>query len=253
MEKNKTKRIFSFVGFFVSLAIFALALSVFILSFTSKSQNRPVELFGYSFAVVVTDSMEPEIKVGDMIIIKSCDIRDIKVGDNAVYIGQSGNFAGKSIVHKVIDVGADENGVWLQTQGIANKLPDPDLVRESFFIGVEKSHSAALGAFISFLRKPLNWLYIIIIIVVLPFAVRQIIYIIKRIRRGKGEEASDGSSDTPEAVADKGASSPDGTFDSTQNGVSDCALNGAQSELTDGAKKADESEADNLKNGENEP
>ena len=178
MEKPNKKQIFSLLSFVLSVAIFALALYVFITSVSARSKNGQAEIFGYSFAIVATNSMAPEIKAGDLIIVKSCSIADIKEGDNAVFLGLSGTFKDKRVVHRVVGVyeGVNEIGdesIYLETWGISNPKHDDDYVYASNFIGREIFHSTLLGSIMSFLRVPTNWFYLIIIGGVIYFAVKQ--------------------------------------------------------------------------------
>lgn len=197
MAKSKTKKILSIVSVVISAIIFLFAISVFILTLQARSKNRPVELFGYSFAIVVTDSMEPEIMVGDLITVRICDIDDVKVGDNVVFLGVNGEYKDKFIVHKVIEVYEENGETKLHTKGVNKKNlgADPDPVTSDNFIGQELSNSAALGAIVTFLKQPLNWLYIAVILIVIFVIVTRIIRIVKYVKLHKhGEEPpSDGS------------------------------------------------------------
>lgn len=194
MEKTSKKKVLSWINFIVSAAIFAFALSVFIISFTARSQNRQAEIFGFSFAVVVTDSMYPEIKVGDMIIVKSCDITEIEEGENAVFIGLSGEYEGKYIVHKVIgiyddiDETGEKTGICLETQGINNPCSDDDYVYADNFVGREIFHSALLGSVMTFLQDPLNWMYVFVIVLAISFGMKHVIKIVKLIKNRNKEE-----------------------------------------------------------------
>lgn len=193
MAKTTKKKVLSWISLILSAAIFAFALAVFITVIRARSKDSRAEFFGYSFAVVATDSMYPEIKAGDMIIVKSCDITEIEEGQNAVFIGLSGEYEGKSIVHRVVgiydvldDSGA-KTGVCLQTWGINNgsidnPLYDDDYVYASNFIGREVFHSTALGRVITFLQNPLNWIYLLVFVLAISFAVTQGIKIIKLIK-----------------------------------------------------------------------
>ena len=196
MEKSKKKRVISLISFCLSLFIFAFALTVFIVTLNARAKNRPAELFGYSFAIVLTGSMYPEIKVGEMIVVKSCDIGEIAVGENAVFIGVDGDFKDKCIVHKVVEVQSVADisggqGVQLITKGVNNSEADFEPVTASNFIGKEVYHSAALGAILSFLQTPANWLYIIVLIIVAVVIVCSIKRIVRYAKNSKNKEEED--------------------------------------------------------------
>ena len=201
MGTTNRKKIYSAISFALSLLIFAFALGVFISALQARSQNRPVALFGYSFAVVVSGSMYPEIDVGELIIIRSCGIADITVGENAVFIGLEGEFKDKCIVHKVIEIGEEGGETRLVTKGVNNPVADDLPVTSSNFIGKEVYHSAVLGAIMVFLQNPINWLYLLVIVAAVAVLIRQAIKIIKYAKSKKDlPTAGSGSADSTEGA-----------------------------------------------------
>ena len=95
--KNKKKKILSAVSFTLAAVIFLLALYVFFVSLDAKSKNKPVEFFGRSFVIVLTDSMTPEIGVGELVVIESTGIESVQVGQNAVFVCRSGLLKGLNV------------------------------------------------------------------------------------------------------------------------------------------------------------
>jgi len=69
----------------------------------------------YPIAAVSSNSMEPVLEKGDLILIKGARKGDIKIGDIIVYKGENG-----FIIHRVIKI-QEEN---LITKGDANIYPD---------------------------------------------------------------------------------------------------------------------------------
>lgn len=193
MEKTTKKRVLSWINFILSAAIFALALYVFITSVSARSHNDRAEIFGYSFAIVATGSMYPEIKVGDLIIVKSCDITEIAEGQNAVFIGLSGEFKDKSIVHKVIAIepSSDGTGIQLRTQGVNNDFEDDDPVTAANFIGREIFHSTVLGVIVTFLQNPLNWVYLLVFVLAISFVVMQSVKVARIIKNKNKKETTE--------------------------------------------------------------
>ena len=189
MEKKVKNKILSRLSFLVTALIFVLALTVTIISLTARAQNRQAEFFGYSFAVVVTDSMAPQIRAGDLIIVKSCEITDMEVGQNAVFVGLANSeFEGKNIVHRVVGIhdlfaeSGEKTGICLETKGINNPFNDEDYVEASNFIGREIFHSTFLGTIMVFLKNPLNWLFVIVLLVAVSIGVKQGVKIIRLVR-----------------------------------------------------------------------
>ncbi len=85
---------------------------------------------GISPLIVLTESMDPTIKAGDIIFVKSVDPEDIRDGDVISFFDPAGN--GTSVVtHRVERIGRDVNGnvVEFWTKGdnnnTADRLPVP--------------------------------------------------------------------------------------------------------------------------------
>lgn len=105
--------------------IIAVLVASVIISVIARFNGTVPSVFGYSVYRVSSGSMEPELKIGDVILGKSVDNPEsIKVGDIVTYKG-SGELTGMFITHKVIVAPHEENGeLMLQTKGIANEVAD---------------------------------------------------------------------------------------------------------------------------------
>ncbi len=109
------------------------------------------------------------IEVGDLILVKSTDVNDIKVGDVISFMENS-----SVVTHRVIKVN-EENGRSFVTKGDANNSEDTgDPVPADKVVGVFSSRIPALGDFIYFLQQPLG-MAIFIGVPVLTFLVYDII------------------------------------------------------------------------------
>ncbi len=75
---------------------------------------------------VVSNSMDPTIKKGDLVVVKGIPPGDIAVGDIIVYHNP---LQGVAVVHRVIDIRSDEDGLVFYTKGDnnrTNRLSDQD-------------------------------------------------------------------------------------------------------------------------------
>lgn len=92
--------------------VIILLLLFIIVGFFNK--NKPTSIFGYYLFTVKTGSMQPELKVGDNIIVKksnSYSIGDIiTYKDNDIYV-----------THRIVNI----EGNQIFTKGDANNLVDP--------------------------------------------------------------------------------------------------------------------------------
>lgn len=196
-NKSKAKRIISIICTVISALIFIFVALLIINMVVCRVQNRPVSFFGYSISVVQTDSMEPEIMTGDLIIFKQVDFSTLNVGDTIVFKADD-NFkdgAGKSlegytIVHKIMEVTDDG----LVTKGVNNFGNDGGLRTANDVYGLCIANSAFWGKIFKFLGE--YGILIIIFIVAVPIIVTQIIKLVKYSKEKNDEGAAGGTGDT---------------------------------------------------------
>ena len=116
-----------FVAIFIILFLLVVALQRF--------SNNKISFLSFRMFTVVSGSMDPKYKIGDVLIAKEIDPSKIKIGDAISYLGKQGTLAGKVVTHEVINIEQDEDGKYIfHTQGIANDAPDP-IVYESQVYG----------------------------------------------------------------------------------------------------------------------
>ena len=85
--------------------------------------------------IVLTDSMYPDIKSGDIIICKEADAASIVVGDDISFFDPAGN--GSSIVtHRVIEIIQENGNISFRTKGINNNTEDRVLVAAEKLVGI---------------------------------------------------------------------------------------------------------------------
>ena len=170
---KKFKNIFSVI---ILLVTFVL---VIMLVFTRINGKTP-ELFGYQILRVSSSSMVPRLEVGDIILSQRVDdVTALKQGDVITYKGEFGNYAGKSITHEVIvEPFQSEGTYYLQTKGIANDYPDPE-IREDQIIGKMISTIPIFSAVYNFFMTPWGLIAILGFLAVLfineIFALRQLV------------------------------------------------------------------------------
>ena len=79
-----------------------------------------VSVFGFNFFIVTSGSMQPEIAVGDLIIVAPSN--EYNIGDIVTY-----ETSGAYVTHRIVEM----NSVEIITQGDANKTPDPPVARSA--------------------------------------------------------------------------------------------------------------------------
>lgn len=192
---NKLKKVISITSYALSILIFVTALYIGIVSTVARSRGEQPSVFGYSFSIVVTDSMQGEIEVGELIIYNRTKIGGIEEGDNIVFVARSGAVAGQSVVHKVNKIGVDEQGIFLETKGVNNDLPDEEYVRADNLLGIVVHHSAFLGLIVSFFSNIVNVIILFVVLIAVFVAIKQIVKIVRLIMEKPAEEDENLQSD----------------------------------------------------------
>lgn len=138
--KSKIKKMCN-VMFYLILIFLILSVTISIVG-KGKSSSK---FLGFRTFVILTGSMEPAIKPGDMIITRNVSTDSIKEKDIVTYQLDS-NF----VTHRVIEA---KDGGFI-TKGDNNNVEDSEVVKKSQVIGVKVALIPKLGFFISFISRP---------------------------------------------------------------------------------------------------
>lgn len=120
-KMHKALTIVGIVLCVILVPILIINCTLIIKSFINKDEVPSIG--GTMPLIVLTDSMYPDIKSGDIIICKEIDAEDIEVGDVISFYDPAGN--GTSVVtHKVIDIINDDGQLSFRTRGTNNNTDD---------------------------------------------------------------------------------------------------------------------------------
>lgn len=115
----------------VKNTIFAVVLASLVIlllfTITARINGETPTLFGFTIYRVSSGSMEPFLKVGDIILTKNCDPMELKEGDVITFNGTSGELEGKRVTHRVVKkpyYNDTEDGYYLVTKGDDNPVDD---------------------------------------------------------------------------------------------------------------------------------
>jgi len=153
-----------------SVFIYLLAVGIIVAALLFAASNSPNKsLFGYRYYTVLTPSMEPAYKVGDMVFVKIENADVINVGDVITFNPSSDG--GAYLTHRVTEKIEDYEGsgvTCFRTKGDANDSEDTFLIDEGRVIGRVKLGIPKLGYVVRFAQ--LRWYFIVpLIILVLVF------------------------------------------------------------------------------------
>jgi signal peptidase len=127
---------------------------VIILLMTAAALTFLAPRFGWSVDAVFSGSMEPELKVGAVVITRPVDAEEIKAGDIITFYSP---LSDQLTSHRVI---AAEGGssFHFQTKGDANEDTDPFILPAENVVGKVCFHIPYFGYLAQFVKTPLGFL-----------------------------------------------------------------------------------------------
>ena len=148
------RKVFHWIGNIV-LAVLLILVMLVVGSKLTKSDD----VLGFTPLKVLTGSMEPAIKVGDLIIIKDTDKSNIEEGDIITYKTTTNAF----VTHRVIEIIDEDGNTMFRTKGDANNIEDKDLVGEEAIAGKYLFRLPAFGYLSDFMSKPLGFILLFVL------------------------------------------------------------------------------------------
>ena len=159
--RHKTFTIIGTVLCIVLIPILIINVTLIVKSYTNEDDVPSIG--GYFPLIVLTDSMYPEIKSGDLILCNKVEAQDIADGDVISFYDPMGN--GTSVVtHRVLEI-VNENGeISFRTKGDNNNAEDQMPVPAESLIGIYQSRIPVVGNIAMFMQTTTG----LIVCVVLP-------------------------------------------------------------------------------------
>lgn len=175
--KNKKKSNINIIG--VIIIIIFLPLLIVNTTLIIKSYIHPElapDFLGYKPFIVLSGSMEPTIKTGDIVIIKKCNPDELKKDDIIAFR------SGKSVItHRITGISEEDGEKVLITKGDNNNTEDRLAVKLQNVEGIYKFRIAKLGNFAVFLQTTTG----AVIFISIPFILLIITDIIQRKKDSK--------------------------------------------------------------------
>ena len=113
--------------------------------------------------IVLTDSMYPDIKSGDIIFAKKTDANSIEVGDDISFFDPAGN--GTSIVtHRVTEIIEEDGKLSFRTKGINNNTEDRVTVPAEKLVGEYTGIRIALAGNVALFMQTIPGLLICVVV-----------------------------------------------------------------------------------------
>ena len=161
IKENKTLNIILKTIKYIFVVMFILFVLMVCLQ---RFSNNRISVFNFRLFTVISGSMEPKYKIGDVLVAVETDPSEIKVGDAISYLGAKGSFKDKVITHEVVDIEQTKAGKYrFHAKGLANAIEDP-VVDESQLYGVVKYKVKTLSLIYRVVGTPVG----IFVFVILP-------------------------------------------------------------------------------------
>lgn len=176
-------KIFKKIASVISAIIFVVCLLLLAVVFiTPKGENgsKVVNIAGYSVMTVVSPSMEPEYKIGDIVIIKKTNVSELAKGDVITFSSLDPDLQGGAVTHRINNIIEEKGRIKFETKGDANKIVDSDLVTEDRIYGKVQFKIPSLGKAVNFFQTSKVAFFLVIILpmlVIMAFEVKDIIFI----------------------------------------------------------------------------
>lgn len=137
-------------------AIALILASVFVLlTVVMTPAGQVPRVLGFSILRVMTGSMEPEIPVNAMLLVRQTDPGEIVPGDVITFFSPDPSLDGAPVTHRVQRVMEQNGETYFITKGDANTLEDLEPVNAERLVGKVIFTSGSLGVLIGLLSNPL--------------------------------------------------------------------------------------------------
>ncbi len=169
MEENKDikrKKTFKLILkilniiFLTIVSIFLICLMFYVIS--GKIANKKGTNPPFSFYTIISSSMEPSIKVYDVVLVKKTNVNKLKVGDIITFYSTNTYFGDTPITHRITKIDKT-NGLEFVVKGDNNQREDNDKVNSKNVIGKTILIIPSLGKLQFFLASQKGFVFAIII------------------------------------------------------------------------------------------
>lgn len=145
--------------------VFQMAIIGAILLYIGTTLFMPdltIKIFRFQPFVVVTESMEPEINVNDIVVATPFDIEEAEVGDIITFKADIDyNGTEEVVTHYIYEIDESGEEPIIRTHRHFDEdetvVPDTWLIKSDDVIGSYGFHVQSLGYIVGFLKNPIGW------------------------------------------------------------------------------------------------
>ena len=177
---SKIRKIIITIVYILLIPMLTYNISLIIQSIVKP--NETPSFFGIKMYVIISGSMKPELEIGDVVIVKDVDAKELKEGDIISFR------KGQTVVtHRITQVIEDENGKQFRTKGDNNNTEDIENITEKEIEGKVIKNVSSIGNLVLVLNDK-TWIISIVIFYYIYLLHDQSVQKRKTIRRMKREE-----------------------------------------------------------------
>ena len=125
MKALREKKAFKICSVLFKIVVFILMVGFILSVCLQRFSNNKLSIFNYRMFTVISGSMEPKYKIGDVLIAKEIEPSKIKVGDTISYLGKQNSFKDKVVTHQVTRIETLDGKYYFHTKGLTNIVEDP--------------------------------------------------------------------------------------------------------------------------------
>ena len=145
----------------------------------SNKDNSLPSIIGLRTFTVLTGSMNPKIKPGDIVVIREVESNSIEVGDVITYYIDN-----MYVTHRVYEVINKGNEILFKTKGDANNTVDSEAISESQIIG-KKLFRIPYGGYVAGFTK--RYFILLIFLIIAIISIYKLIDLLKKSKQTKEE------------------------------------------------------------------
>lgn len=123
----------------VLLCVVSVPVIIFNLFFIIQgfvTPDKAPSLVGKTPLIVLTESMDPTIKGGDLVVCDAIDAKNVKTGDVISYFDPSMSESTVIVTHRVEEISTKGDEIYFKTKGDANNVADKNLVPQNKLVGI---------------------------------------------------------------------------------------------------------------------
>ena len=166
------------IKFVINLLIYILYIIIipiiiydmFLIIQTIMNPNDTPDFFGYKTFSIITGSMEPTIKVNDIVIVKKAGINSIQKNDIITF-----RIENETITHRIINITNQDGRLVYTTKGDKNDVTDIETVEFEQIEGRYVTKIPKVGKLFSILKNKYIFCLILILLIICYLIQKKII------------------------------------------------------------------------------